>query len=456
MKKVKVRYLLWVLLIIFSLSVIPTKVAFAEEDEKVGKCIDQTESRVRIGKYFTTVRLSIDIYNKALDEHYKYKDETSEIEGNVDADEVKHAIEDFENTIEDYREQYEYHAKKIVDTKASKGIVESCIVLRKIDNTIPIAPEEVKEIDGKDDTIKPTADMYQVYELSYSSIVDYDLIDEVVVDIKVPTVGTEVKVDTVQLPCKGMCPDDDSFIVKTQDPTPTVTPLGPTKEAYKQHNAVWIKENSDESDLFSGVIEADKDYYASVMLLPNDGYLFSKNPKVVGNNDAQNVTIYPIDGFFLGFTVKVHVPASDDEGGEQIVYYFIDEDNQTYQGEDLTFHSSGPLEELTAVKVNDDILAKRAYRLANGSTILTLLSSYLDTLDAGTYTLTLSYGAKGDLSTTFTIPTTTSGPDDILPAQATTATSVTNPATADDIASYIISGIVSLVSLIGVIVVSKK
>ena len=88
---------------------------------------------------------------------------------------------------------------------------------------------------------------------------------------------------------------------------------------------------------------------------------------------------------------------------ENIEYNIIDGADQTIaRGEDLTVTADGDLEKFTGLLVNGEELDAEAYMAESGSTIATVSSEYLDTLDLGTYTLTFSY-EDGSAETTFTL-----------------------------------------------------
>jgi uncharacterized repeat protein (TIGR02543 family) len=74
------------------------------------------------------------------------------------------------------------------------------------------------------------------------------------------------------------------------------------------------------------------------------------------------------------------------------------------QGDDgaLTITCTGVLDQLTAIKVEGAVLDQSNYTTENGSTILTLKASYLNTLSVGTYNLEFDY-TYGSASSTFKI-----------------------------------------------------
>ena len=116
----------------------------------------------------------------------------------------------------------------------------------------------------------------------------------------------------------------------------------------------------------------------------------------------------------------------------------------TWHWNDLVIKCSGLLEDLTAIKVKDKVLDSSNYTLASGSTILTLKNSYLNSLDSGTYEVTLEYGDE-IVNATFII------------ADGDTYSKSDVPKTGDNIITYVIIFVVSLIILsVGVIYQKKK
>jgi len=72
----------------------------------------------------------------------------------------------------------------------------------------------------------------------------------------------------------------------------------------------------------------------------------------------------------------------------------------------------------SGVKVNDTVLSKdKDYTAVNGSTIITLLPSYLNNLSSGSYTLTANFKDNSNVSTKFTVAAQTQQPQQLEPTQ---------------------------------------
>ena len=76
---------------------------------------------------------------------------------------------------------------------------------------------------------------------------------------------------------------------------------------------------------------------------------------------------------------------------------------QISAGKDLTLTCSGKLEDLAGIYVDGNLVDPSNYTLKSGSTILTLKTSYLDTLSAGKHTLKFQYKDNVSAETEFTI-----------------------------------------------------
>ena len=88
------------------------------------------------------------------------------------------------------------------------------------------------------------------------------------------------------------------------------------------------------------------------------------------------------------------IPYAITEGDNQTCYYDNDED--------LIIIANASLEKLIKVLVDGKELEKENYELKSGSTIITLKSEYLDTLDEGEHKLTLAY-TDGEINAKFKI-----------------------------------------------------
>lgn len=85
-------------------------------------------------------------------------------------------------------------------------------------------------------------------------------------------------------------------------------------------------------------------------------------------------------------------------------------DHQISDGKDMTITCSGKLEDLTSVYVDGELLDASHYTTVSGSTILTLKTSYLDTLAIGKHILKLQYKDNFFAETDFMITAKSNSP----------------------------------------------
>lgn len=106
------------------------------------------------------------------------------------------------------------------------------------------------------------------------------------------------------------------------------------------------------------------------------------------------------------------------------------ENYEVGSGEDLILKADYPLELLTAVALDNTDLPEGSYKTESGSTILTIYSAFLDTLDAGDHTISLAYSNGHIVSASFTIseeeipvPNTSADGDEQATSETTTRAS---------------------------------
>lgn len=84
-------------------------------------------------------------------------------------------------------------------------------------------------------------------------------------------------------------------------------------------------------------------------------------------------------------------------------YKILQGDNQEYyKGKDLVIKANGDIEKFIELKIDEAVLDPVNYIVKSGSTIITLKSDYLNSLDEGKHTLTFVY-TDGEVSTKFKI-----------------------------------------------------
>ncbi len=235
---------------------------------------------------------------------------------------------------------------------------------------------------------------------------------------------------------------------------------GNTRFGYIQTPSVNIKSSDthvkiqetiigDGSDYVEGALEEGKDYYITIFLVPEDGYLFNwpirgaQATMLINGKEVGEVVNYGQDEYDPEKPImersnyethlRVKVTAVKKE------YSILEGANQTYtKGKDLTIKADGELEKFVKLLVDDKEVSEDNYTKKSGSTIITLKSSYLETLSAGNHEITFVYN-NGTVKTNLTIENKTN-----------------NPKTGDSMMIYLITGLLSIVGFISLIIYKKK
>ena len=161
---------------------------------------------------------------------------------------------------------------------------------------------------------------------------------------------------------------------------------------------------------------------------------------------------------------------SDNPDTPNNTYQIIDGANSSWTHDsdgNITIRGNGDFSKFTGVKVDGNLIDKSNYTAKEGSTIITLKASYLNTLSAGTHTVEILW-TDGSASTTFTIKANTSDnsnnnqndnnnsdSSDDKPSSGTDKKDVTAPKTGDNTPSVWLF-ILSILSGTGLIITVKK
>lgn len=253
-------------------------------------------------------------------------------------------------------------------------------------------------------------------------------ISEISVVLNVPHVGDTITIDGLGYP----------------DRLPVVT----TADSRLQVSAYWIKgtcENDLCEELFSGTFQKNQYYYAYIELeiIDANSYLFvpevSNNISINGNAPEE---VFDGSSIHTWFIAKVQA---------QSTTYKILSDKQTYilnSNNAISITADGNLNKLTGIMVDGILISSENYDLENGSTVLTLKSSYLDTLSVGNHTLEFVY-SDGSVETLFAV---SNAKDKVLASNKNTI----NPQTGDNVMCYISMLGLSVIVLEGIGFYVKK
>lgn len=108
---------------------------------------------------------------------------------------------------------------------------------------------------------------------------------------------------------------------------------------------------------------------------------------------------------------------SNTPDNSEVTYEILNGANSSWtlgSSEGLTIRGAGEFSKFTGVKVEGNLLDQNNYTSKEGSTIITLKASYLNTLGAGSHTAQILW-TDGSAGTTFTIIANTSGKKDNVP-----------------------------------------
>ena len=132
---------------------------------------------------------------------------------------------------------------------------------------------------------------------------------------------------------------------------------------------------------------------------------------------------------------------------EEIIYEFTDEskDQEITQGSDATFTIDAPYSLFGKVYVDEELIDSSNYDSSEGSSVVTLKQSYIDTLSVGTHTLKVVFNDGGVATTTFTI--LGSEPTPPQPGPTPDPDNPINPNTGDDIMNHFMMLAIGFVGL---------
>ena len=201
-------------------------------------------------------------------------------------------------------------------------------------------------------------------------------------------------------------------------------------------------------------------YTTSTVNISCNGFKY----KCVVSNSAGNV-----ESNSATLTVQ-DAGGSDNPDTPNNTYQIIDGANSSWTHDsdgNITIRGNGDFSKFTGVKVDGNLIDKSNYTAKEGSTIITLKASYLNTLSAGNHTVEILW-TDGSASTTFAIKANTSDnsnnnqndnnnsdSSDDKPSSGTDKKDVTAPKTGDNTPSVWLF-ILSILSGTGLIITVKK
>ena len=382
--------------------------------------------------YFTTVKLKGSFYNEWTGETLEFNREAQETAGNVEVEAVA-------NIINGFKEEFNTWAE-------SNGATKKETKSEQVENYYYDAHDEITqcdEIDQDNNCVVPSTQINSVNDLdNYDAqgvVIINTILDkhqEYVVTMKATKEDKRIKtVDvTVELPRIGdeITIEDNDW--DTQRPQASITlPSGVKYEldgSDDMNYMYYIDTTDNQHKPFKGAFEKGKTYTMEIWFKAIDEFYFTSDTKVTIN--GKEVSIDDLDDSQI--SVLYEFTPRDKE------YKILDGANQTVNKNSkngLTVRADGPINEFVELRVDGNVVSEKDYVKKEGSTIVTLNSSYLKTLSNGTHTLTFVY-TNGTVSTTFNV------------------TNINNPQTGDNILNYMILFGLSLVGLTSVKTLKKK
>lgn len=147
---------------------------------------------------------------------------------------------------------------------------------------------------------------------------------------------------------------------------------------------------------------------------------------------------------------------------EKIDYKFIEGMDSTYETDALTFVLDGEASLFKDLYIDGKLVDKGNYKIKSGSTIITISSDYLETLDIGNHKIKVIYTNGSTPETNFSVVKKTISEDNKNEEIENPKTSddineeIENPKTFDNINIFVMINIVSILTIIGLFVYKKN
>ncbi|MBQ8681529.1 MAG: hypothetical protein IJ509_01275 [Bacilli bacterium] len=177
-----------------------------------------------------------------------------------------------------------------------------------------------------------------------------------------------------------------------------------------------------------------------------------------GAIDSENETGFITNGNFntdvtkfLAANGNTSLKETEDGYKAETVYEVTKGEDQkitTKEGTEVTFTIDADYNLFDKLYINGTEVDKKYYTIKSGSTIITLSSDYLATLSSGSHKITATFTDGGTATTDLTLVSNDTAPTSNTPQ---------NPKTSDNILTYIMASIISILGLVTTAVgISKK
>lgn len=268
------------------------------------------------------------------------------------------------------------------------------------------------------ESISANTTIYLYYRDVYNDF--NNKIDNVEISYTKPTSGTEVTMSDISDP-------------DTQEPQLEVkVPDGVNYKLWDdgQNYSNYSLSSSFDGEPYVGILEKGKTYYAQVWLITTNAfdYVFDRNVKVKVNGKQVSASTYMVDFNIIEVVIPINLGSYNIIKGDN---QSIDPDNPT----DLVVVADGNYSDVDHLEIDGNRLEETDASIEEGSTIVTVSSTYLKKLSNGNHTLSIVY-SDGRVTAKFS--------------------KGNNPKTIDNIYLYVLAFIVSLGGLIFGIFKFKK
>ena len=281
---------------------------------------------------------------------------------------------------------------------------------------------------------------------------------------------------TVTLKGTVDCPDsiDANGVSLTTTITITISAAGivgapianPTAGTYSENQSVALTSSTEGATIYYTTDGSEptitggttKQYTAPILVTGIEGQSITTTIKAIAVKSGMQ------DSSVETFTYTIQIPVA------KYTYQIIDGANSSWTHDsdgNITIRGNGDFSKFTGVKVDGNLIDKSNYTAKEGSTIITLKASYLNTLSAGTHTVEILW-TDGSANATFTIKANTSDnsnnnqndnnnsdSSDDKPSSGTDKKDVTAPKTGDN-TPIVWLFILSILSGTGLIITVKK
>ena len=180
----------------------------------------------------------------------------------------------------------------------------------------------------------------------------------------------------------------------------------PTAGTYSENQSVALTPSTEGATIYYTTDGSEptitggttKQYTAPILVAGIEGQSITTTIKAIAVKSGMQ------DSSVETFTYTIQIPVANN------TYQIIDGANSSWTHDsdgNITIRGNGDFSKFTGVKVDGNLIDKSNYTAKEGSTIITLKASYLNTLSAGTHTVEILW-TDGSASTTFTIKANTS------------------------------------------------